>query len=178
MNSDNIVNTKTNNLLTLDRISSSAIRKRMMRELNILESNTEFVNIKIVVDEKKRLPILHVEDTTYKTYNIYTIRFCNDYPFKPSKVEIQSIPYSKFLSIQYNSPSVNYYLNKIRNIGCFCCNTVTCHSNWSPAVTSLNIFQEIRKYRKYKRDIINKIFADKIKNKYLINDIDLDKWLF
>lgn len=178
MNYDNIVNAKVNNSLTLDNIISSAIRKRITRELNILESNPEFIHIKIEIDEKQILPILQVEDTKYKTNNIYTIRITNDYPFKPPKVEINSIPYSHFLFVKNSSPSVNYYLNKTRNIGCFCCNTVTCHSNWSPAVTSLNIFQEIRKYRKYKRDIINKIFSDKIKNKYLINDIDLDTWLF
>ena len=178
MNYDNSVNTKSNNRLTLETMPDSSIRKRIMRELNILESNTEFINIKIEIDEEQRLPILHVEDPKYISNNIYTIRFTNDYPFKPPKVEISLISYSKFLFMKHMSSSIKYYLDKIRNMKCLCCYTATCHSNWSPVFTSVNIFQEIRKYRKYKRDIINKIFADKIKGKYLIDDIDLDSWLF
>ena len=36
---------------------------------------------------------------------------------------------------------------------------------------------EIRDMRKKKRNIINKYYADKIKDKYLIDDINLDEWL-
>jgi hypothetical protein len=37
---------------------------------------------------------------------------------------------------------------------------------------------ELDKIRQYKRNIVHKILADKVKDKYLIDDVDLDSYLF
>jgi hypothetical protein len=37
---------------------------------------------------------------------------------------------------------------------------------------------ELDKIRQYKRNIVYKILADQVKNKYLIDDVDLDSYLF
>jgi hypothetical protein len=37
---------------------------------------------------------------------------------------------------------------------------------------------ELNKIRDYKRNIVYKILSEKIKDKYLIDDIDLDSFLF
>ena len=100
----------------------------------------------------------------------------NDYPFKPPSIKIGNYSYSKFLYINNN-----FFVKNLKNfykIDCLCCNTITCHSNWSPAIKINDIFLEIRKYRKYKKNLIIKVMLDKIKSKYLIEDIDLDTWLF
>jgi hypothetical protein len=45
-------------------------------------------------------------------------------------------------------------------------------------MTLIHIIDEINLFRNYKKNIVNKIMADKIKEKYLIFDIDIESWLF
>jgi hypothetical protein len=49
---------------------------------------------------------------------------------------------------------------------------------WSPLLTLLKIIDEVNLFRTYKKNIVNKIMSDKIKDKYLIADIDIESWLF
>jgi hypothetical protein len=49
---------------------------------------------------------------------------------------------------------------------------------WSCGCKFSNILDEIKSFRKIIIHIAYKILADKIKDKYLIDDIDLDSWLF
>lgn len=99
-----------------------------------------------------------------------------NYPFRAPKVQINFRPYYDFLKI--SSSKFTESLKKIHNIRCLCCSTITCGDKWSPALTTSRIIEEIRRFKGYKRDLINKLLADKIKFRYLIDDIDLDSWLF
>ena len=40
------------------------------------------------------------------------------------------------------------------------------------------IFLEIEEFKQIKRNIVRKLLLDKVKEKYLVKDIDLDSWLF
>ena len=69
-------------------------------------------------------------------------------------------------------------LQKMSGLECLCCNNILCKDRWSPSITLIKIINEVNLFRIYKKNIIYKIMADKVKEKYLIQDIDLDSWLF
>jgi ubiquitin-protein ligase len=165
------VNSK--NLEILDVIVNSSVKKRIKREIKLLEEI--FSSIYFYIEDKTNLPVIAVKDEKYKIKNFYSITFNNNYPFAPPMVKIDFESYFKFLKID------GYFLGilkKIHGIHCLCCSTIICPNIWSPAYTSNHIFLEIRKYKQFRRDVINKIIADKIKKLYLIDDINLDCWLF
>jgi ubiquitin-protein ligase len=161
------------NEIALNEIKIQPIKKRIIREIKMLDTN--FSSITIFVQGESGLPVLQVKDNTYKTNNIYCVSFTKDYPFRPPNVIINGKSYNNLL---VTKPIFIGQLKKLWDLQCLCCNTIICYSNWSPAHTSNHIFLEIHKYRKYKKILINKLFCDKIKEKYLIEDINLDCWLF
>jgi len=150
----------------LQTIQNQTIKKRITRELHTLEDNCYILSIDI--NNNKFNYTISLQDNTNNL--IYSFIFNHNYPFISPDVKINHKHYSYFL--------INKYLNlkKIYKIDCFC-NTITCYSNWSPNYTINHIIKEIRIFMHYKRTLINKLFADKIKKKYLIDDIDLDSWL-
>jgi len=169
--------------IELENISTGAIRKRIKKELQDFKQNCSSISVNYSdykynnhykVYEKPLLNIT-VMDKFYKNKNVYSFMIDEYYPFKPPKIEINFINYSEFLR---TSPLFSKILHKIHNINCFCCSSITCLDNWSPSHTINHIILEIRKYKKYKKHLIYKILVDKIKNKYLIDDIDLDSWLY
>jgi ubiquitin-protein ligase len=169
--------------LELDNISSGGIRNRIKKELHTFKENCSSMSIhcneyKYNNDYKvydKPLLNITVMDKLYKNNNVYSFTINEYYPFTKPKVEINFVDYANFLTTSQLSSKV---LCKIHGIDCLCCSSITCHSNWSPAYSINHIILEIRNYKRYKKHILYKIFADKIKHKYLNNDIDLDCWLF
>lgn len=120
--------------------------------------------------------LVNLKDNSNYKYNNYCFILNNNYPFNPPKLLINNIPYKDFLlksSIKYRNLIIN-----MSGLKCLCCYNIMSREKWSPAMTLINIIDEINLFRTYKRNIINKIIADKIKNKYLINDIDIESWLF
>jgi ubiquitin-protein ligase len=160
-------------LLTLQNISQT-LKKRIIRELEKLEESCSLISIENDINNKDINTILTILDT--KNRLIYSIIIDLNYPFRPPKIQINFRPYYEFLKISFVPFTEN--LRKIHNINCLCCSTITCGDNWSPGFTINNLIKEIRSFKCYKRDLINKLLADKIKFKYLIDDIDLDIWLF
>jgi len=160
-------------LSNLDVISNKAVKNRIKREIKLLEEN--FSLIYFYIEDKTNLPVIAVKDEKYKFKNIYRLIFNNDYPFKPPIVKIDFESYCYSLQLNFSFLKI---LKKIHGIDCLCCNSITISKNWSPTYTSNSIFLEIRKYRQFRRDIIDKIMLDKIKKLYLIDDINLDGWLF
>ncbi len=100
-----------------------------------------------------------------------------NYPFEAPKIFYQNKTYLDYLKINYTRKEY-ILLKKVSGHHCFCCHSYNCRGNWSPAVTLKKIIEEIYGIKKIKRNMINKICADIIKKKYLIQDIDLDSWLF
>jgi len=169
--------------MDLDNMPTGSLKKRIKRELQSFKENCSSMSVNYSeykynhnykVYDKPALNIT-VMDKLYNNNNIYSFIMNEDYPFKKPKVEINFVDYSDFLKTSQLSSNILY---KMHNIKCLCCSSITCHSNWSPACTINHIILEIRKYKRYKKHILYKIFADKIKYKYLIDDIDLDSWLF
>lgn len=167
---------KQNNI-KFELMNNTGIKKRIMREFELLYQNYNTI-----------LTFIDTNPSGYNSVNVdvsekingkkysYTFKISHNYPFVPPAIYLNNIPYSEFLRIQ-NS----YEQNMIKNITgapCFCCTSFLCRDNWSPAVTINKIMDQIKYIKSCKRDIVNKIFADKIKIKYLINDIDLDSFLF
>jgi len=101
----------------------------------------------------------------------------SNYPFNPPKIFYQNRPYLDFLKTSYY-PNSSKIFKKIVGQDCFCCHSINCSENWSPAITLSRIIDEVKYIKQKKRHIINKLLADKIKLRYLIDDINLDEWLF
>ena len=162
---------------SLFQIKSNPIRRRLTRELTDLQkmTNSNFLYVQSVEMNRKDIPVVTIVDYSNENLNVY--EFTTDsYPFRVPKIKVNSSEYSEFLSIR--TLTFQHLLKKIKGIACLCCNSYLCSDRWSPALKFSNIIEEIRIFRKYKRAIINKFYADKIKDKYLISDIDLDSWLF
>ena len=69
-------------------------------------------------------------------------------------------------------------VKKIAGFDCFWCKSFDCKKNWIPLSTLKNVIDEIDNIYKIRKNILNKIIADKIKEKYLLPEIDLDCWFF
>jgi ubiquitin-protein ligase len=163
----------SNSLCELEKIKNQSLKSRIKNELKKIEENCSSISINI--DEQSKLPVLSLYDNITNLF--YSITYSFDYPFRPPKIQINFENYLNFLRNNYSIYSEK--LKKINKIVCcLCCSSITCADNWSPSFTTNSIIYEIRKYKNYKRNLINKIMADKIKNKYLISDIDLESWLF
>lgn len=162
----------TESLFILENICIQTVKKRITRELNLLPNLCSSISIHI--DETYNLPTVTVEDKETKT--IYSFIITNTYPFTIPRVKINFIPYREFLTI--NSIGFSSNLKKVGDIYCFCCNSLTNENNWRPTVTMSHIIEEIRKYKKLRRYVINKIISDIIIKKYLTDDINLQSWLF
>jgi hypothetical protein len=98
------------------------------------------------------------------------------YPFVSPKIYYNNKPYKSLLEI----PSARFrkYLQKITNKNCLCCYSLDCKNNWSPGVTLKLIITDINKNRNYKKMIIIAILIDQLKEKYLIDDIDILTYIY
>jgi hypothetical protein len=65
-----------------------------------------------------------------------------------------------------------------KKIRCFCCKTILCGDNWVPSFTLKNILEETEHFKNICRDISHIIIINVIKRKYLIDDININDWLF
>jgi ubiquitin-protein ligase len=159
----------------LNKIKIKTVKTRLTKEL-LSFNNADELYVDSVILNKSDSPIITIVDTNNENVNIYEFEITRDYPFSPPKVKINNRTYNDFLKIQ----STTFYqlLKNLKNCHCFCCHSYLCGERWSPGITIKKYIEEIRIFRKYKREIINKYYADKIKEKYLIVDIDLDSWLF
>jgi ubiquitin-protein ligase len=165
-------------LKTLEIIPFNTVKKRIARELQNLDENCSLISIEVDKNDKDKSghvkPVINIYDNSNGL--IYSLTLDVNYPFRPPNVKINYIPYYEFLRIKFLPFTEN--LKKIYKINCLCCSTITCSANWTPAYTTNHLIEEIRTYKSYKRNLLNKLFADKIKVKYLIDDIDLDCWFF
>jgi ubiquitin-protein ligase len=153
-----------------------AFRKRLKNELDRMYANYDQIDVEETEKGDAKVTVYKIEnDDKLQTYGFVITR---DYPFRPPVIFFQNRPYLDFLKTRYISKSGTDIFRKITGFNCFCCSSVNCGDNWSPGITLDKIIVEIQFFKKKKRDIVNKILADKIKARYLIDDIDLESWLF
>ena len=157
-----------------ENITSKFIFKRLMRESKDFSERFESLFIKYNNNHKYEV---YLTDRLYKKYNNYCFILDQYYPFKPPQLLVDNAEYKKLL---FNNTNVKYRELFIKLFGsiCLCCDNVLTNNRWSPGITLIKIINELDIFRKYKKAIIYKIMVDKIKYKYLNNDIDLECWLF
>jgi ubiquitin-protein ligase len=158
--------------LNNENIESKFILNRLLRESIYFE---QYFNSLSVSSHNNYYHILVKDKNNYK-YNEYCFILDNNYPFKPPKLLINNINYKKFCMRSSNLYYDLFY--KISGIRCMCCYNLLAYDKWSPGNKLVDVIKEINTFRQYKKNLIYKIMVDKIKNKYLINDIDLESWLF
>lgn len=169
---------ESNNLILNNYYTiGTAVKRRLKRELEslyLLFNN----NVIISNDASKNLLKVTITEIIDNKKQQYDFIINNNYPFVSPKIFYQNRPYLDFLKVNYNNKYELALVRKINGRDCFCCQSLNCSENWSPAFTLDKIINEIHRIKQTKRAIINKLLADKIKFRYLIDDIDLDSWLF
>lgn len=159
----------------LSIIMSSTIKRKLKTEL------IELIDMGIINSEEE------INIDTDKNGN-YTVGFYNlndnkhyeyivpcGYPFSPPKLNINYKPYSTYLS--FNLPSYKDLILKYTKMRCFCCNTISCPSNWGPQLTIYSFIKEVGNFRNISRKISYCVIIDVIKRKYLNDDINIIEWL-
>jgi ubiquitin-protein ligase len=154
-------------------ITKNSVSKRLKKELNDLSLQSDNLYLESI-DTENCLVIITIKDI--KINYIYKFYIPNNYPFHPPKIKINNYDYINFLKI--DTTIFRKILKQLKGIHCLCCDSSVCNNKWKPYIKINNIIDEIRRFRQYKRDIINKFYADKIKKMYLIQNIDLDIYLF
>jgi ubiquitin-protein ligase len=162
------------NTQVLMSFDNSIIRVRVRKELD--KMYPYFTKITAAKNDKNQLTITLREIKTNDMQK-YEFTICADYPFKPPNVVFQNRPYREFLQISHSPQDLKLF-KQVSGLECLCCTSITCNENWSPGYMMTHIIDEIRTICKYRRNMIYKIIADKIKARYLVADIDLDSWLF
>lgn len=158
------------------------IRKRITKELqkiHVEDVNLQYISSSDVSDndfQNNNEIFFTFIDKKYLSRNVYKFVITPNYPFTKPKFYIDDIDYYKHFLYIKNIDTQNL-LKQISGLHCLCCSSITCSNNWSPRYTMYDIITEIRTYRTYRRNVLNKIFADKIKSKYLIKDINIYSWL-
>lgn len=155
-----------------EKIPNNSIYKRLMREFNLYKDKFILLNF----EYKEPEYYLYLTDKTNYKYNNYCFKLNINYPFVPPKITINGISYYDFCKTK----SV-YNLNLIKSMSglkCLCCDNILSINKWSPGYTIEKIVDEINLFRIYKKNVIYNIMIKKIKLKYLVDDIDLDSWLY
>ena len=108
---------------------------------------------------------------------LYSIgfNFKPTYPFQPPQIYYNGNSYLNLLRI--TDKDERSIVRKYKNKDCLCCDSYDCFDNWSPSINLTSIIDEIKSIVKFKKAIVHILLADKIKSKYLIDDIDINSYL-
>jgi len=166
-------------LFHLDRFQNGPIKKRIVNEIVEFKKNNAYVHLEFEEN------YTHFHQSTIKINivpnednNIYSFILSKNYPFTPPiKFCINYKDYKQYLKV--DSPKTMNELRIYNDIKCFCCSSIYCSGNWSPGLKMQNMMNEFKQIKKYRRDIINRLLAKKIVDKYLIPDLNiiLNEWL-
>jgi hypothetical protein len=161
---------RTSNIGEISEIKfiPQSLNKRLKREINSIKEAYDDIIIDCS-DNKNIFISLNRKNNCY----LFTIPF--NYPFVPPDVSINGINICQF----YNLKSIRFtkILKYVSNIDCLCCQSYTCRRNWTPGLTLDKLVDQIEKFKSYKYFIFIKIIIDKLKDQYLIKDIDIESWL-
>jgi hypothetical protein len=162
---------QTSNIDEIDLIPfiPNVIKRRIKRECREMRN----IYDEIIIEYKSSKDI---SVSFKKNHNYYEFIIPSNYPFMSPRLTINGLNQNEFFDLKTNR--LRTILKYISGLTCLCCHSYLCKNNWSPALTLQIIINQIEEYKKIKKNIFLKILADKIKDKYLISDIDLDSWLF
>ena len=157
----------------LSEIKTNSVKRRITKELEKMYPLYDQIDVEI--NDKGRVEITVYEITAESIIHKYAFVLTEMYPFRTPAIFFQSRPYLEYLRIRDTQSQL---LQRITGQNCLCCHSLNCGDNWSPAMTLNSIIDEVRWVKRKRRDMLNKVFADVIKRKYLIDDIELYSWLF
>lgn len=168
----------TSQLELIDSIKETCLKNRIKNEYK------ELVNLYTNATNKYEIFVSYDPITTQVTITLFETKYNNEYtfivdkkyPFQPPTFHFNNRPYSYYLKLP--SQKFTDHLKKFTNKACLCCSSLSCKYNWSPGIKLKMFIDELNKTRQHKRNIVYKILAENIKYKYLIDDIDLDSFLF
>jgi len=138
--------------------------------MNVL---TKYNNIKIEISENKKI----VMNVNIQNYNI-SLELDYYYPFTEPIVLIDNDFISDFYKLPSNRMYQNLADNNLSSNCCFHCSSIISKRNWSPVRKVVDIIEEINNIINIKKKIYFSILINKIKTKYLIDDINIFKYLF
>lgn len=163
-----------NNNLKLEGLNINCASKRLKREFNSMYKLYDEVFIELIPNSNEFNVIVYEFIDNKKVCYKFVIGI--NYPFNAPNIFLNNRTYRNFLFSKTSYEVI--HLKKLKGINCICCNSLTCRDNWSPRYTLTDIIDEIKYYKKIKKDLVLKIIMDIIKRKYLIDDIDLSSWFF
>lgn len=167
--------THRNNAI-IDQLKYNSMKRRLKSEL--AKMSVQFPdNIIVELNDETSVKVSIYEISADAKIQKYGFIISSNYPFNPPKIFFQNRPYLDFLKMGYDL-NIRKIFKQIVGQECFCCHSINCSDNWSPAITLSRIIDEVKRIKGQRRQIINKLLADKIKCRYLIDDINLDEWLF
>jgi hypothetical protein len=166
---------ETNNVEQIYLIGTTCLKRRIKNEYK--ELSKIYNNVKVLWDPELNNVVIEIQkvikdDSTDK----FTFIVDRTYPFYSPKFYYNNEPYSHYQKMP--SQRFSQHLKSSTNKSCLCCSSLACKYNWSPAVKLHMFIAELDKIRQYKRNIVYKLLADQVKDKYLIDDVDLDGYLF
>jgi hypothetical protein len=166
-------------LFEISKFQIGNLKKRIINELVEFQKKDDYISVELeeIISSFKKLELaLAVTIFPKEENNMYKFTLTKDYPFsKPLKFTINYINYSDYFKI--SSPKTSAELKKYYGIDCLCCSSIYCNGNWSPAIKIDDLIKEYKKIKKCRREIIERILAFKIVNKYLVSDINILEWL-
>jgi hypothetical protein len=163
-------------LFELDKLQGPThkrMKKRLTNELILFANDGAYINVECNI-EKEHISITIILKNDENVYNFYITAW---YPFRPpTRFKINYRNYNQYLVI--NSSKTKNELKEYNGINCLCCNSISSCQHWEPVITLQSFINEYKKIKKIRRDIINRVLAKKIIDKYLYPDINLFEWLF
>ena len=159
-----------NNYILDSLTSSKCISRRLKREFISMYDLYQEINVELT--QKPNEICVNVYDFGVSYKFIIGV----NYPFVCPTVFLNNRNYKQILGSKTNYEIT--YLKKLTGVDCLCCRSLTCSEKWAPNNKLNDIINEIKYFKKIKRDLVFKILTDKIKDKYLNSDIDLISWLF
>ena len=151
----------------LQNFQKGARNKRIAHECEILYD--QYPNL-VLSNNSNQLEMVITEGNQK-----YSFIFTDTYPFNPPKIYYNGEPYLELLKLK--TTFEKRMLKKYQNKECLCCDSYYCSENWTPALRLHMVIDEIKKIVQFKRTIAKIFLANKIKDKYLIDDIDINSYL-
>jgi hypothetical protein len=161
----------------IELIEEKCLKNRIKNEYKELNNiYTKEKKYEIFVNYETTISKVTISVIELASNNEYTFIVDKKYPFQPPMFHFNNHPYSYYLKLP--SQRFSEYLKKFTNKACLCCSSLSCKYNWSPGIKLKMFIDELNKIRQYKRNIVYKILTEKVKDKYLIDDVDLESFLF
>ena len=143
--------------VSIDLQAQGSLIKRATNEIACL-----FIQCNNIKLEKINLNVII---TLKYNNNNYIFELSPSYPFSiPVKILVNNINYNKIKQI--HDARMKPYLKKYTGNECFCCQSLVCADNWSPALRLTNVINEIQSNLILKYKIATHVLCDEIREKY------------